>query len=228
MTVLESQDRVGGRLISVGFANGQFTEGGGGHFRINMPLVTGYVSTFGLPIVAMNDGSPDYLIDGRHGSATMAAPWPWDLHESERNVDLSSMLTSYFVPEGADFTTVLDPQWPDAVAADKFDGITVRDLLKTAGVSEAFAKLVAAQAGGFMLDVSVLGLLPDFAYHFGDRNLFRVKGAAGRSPRPTVRGNGSSTSPATSPAAPATPSSTCPARTPSTIWRGHRRSGRGS
>ena len=34
-----------------------------------------------------------------------------------------------------------------------------------------------------MLDVSVLGLLPDFAYHFGDRNLFRVKGGNELLPR---------------------------------------------
>jgi monoamine oxidase len=183
VTVLEAQDRIGGRLISVEYENGQFTEGGGGHFRLNMPLVTGYVSTLKLPIVAMNDGAPEYLIDGLRGNNTQLGRRPWDLLESERTVELSSMLTSYFVPLGADFTTVIDPEWPDAAAADKFDGFTVRELLADAGASDDFAKLVAAQAGGFTLEVSVLGLLPDFAYHFGDRNLYRVQGGNERIPR---------------------------------------------
>lgn len=37
--VIEYQNRVGGRLLSVPLKGGQFTEAGGGHFRSNMPLV---------------------------------------------------------------------------------------------------------------------------------------------------------------------------------------------
>ncbi|HEY1067500.1 MAG TPA: NAD(P)/FAD-dependent oxidoreductase [Pirellulales bacterium] len=176
VTVLEHQDRVGGRLLSVKFANGQTTEAGGGHFRPNMPLATGYISKFRLPIVAMNDGCPHFFLDGKHGDGVRLAERPWALHEAERNVELSSMLTRYLVPQGTDFTTVLDPAWPDPRTADKFDGMSVSEMLTQGGASPDFAKLVAAQGGGFMLDVSVLGLLPDLAYHFGDRNLFRIAG----------------------------------------------------
>jgi NADPH-dependent 2,4-dienoyl-CoA reductase/sulfur reductase-like enzyme len=40
VTVIEYQNRVGGRLLSLPLQGGQFTESGGGHFRAHMPRVS--------------------------------------------------------------------------------------------------------------------------------------------------------------------------------------------
>jgi monoamine oxidase/UDP-galactopyranose mutase len=40
VTVIEYQNRVGGRLLSLPLQGGQFTDAGGGRFRANMPRVS--------------------------------------------------------------------------------------------------------------------------------------------------------------------------------------------
>ncbi len=181
--VLEYQDRVGGRLISLPLKDGQFTEGGGGHFRTNMPLVCGYIGKFKLPLLSLNDGCPRYLVDGKVGDGTLTTPWPWDVRDDERNVDLSSLLARYLVQAGINLNTVLGAAWPDAATLDRFDKLTLRDLLQSVGASDAFIRLVDAHSAEATVDTAVLALLPDFAYHFADRNLFRIAGGNDRLPR---------------------------------------------
>ncbi len=181
--VLEYQGRVGGRLISVPFPGGQFTEGGGGHFRSNMPLVCGYINKFKLPLIAMNDGCPRYLVDGETGDGALTAALPWQLHAGERHVELPSCLIRYLVQDGIDFNTVLLSSWPDRATREKYDGMTLRGLLQRVGASDAFLKLVDAHSAEAAVETAVLALLPDFAYHFADRNLFRIAGGNERLPK---------------------------------------------
>lgn len=181
--VLEYQDRVGGRLISVPLKGGQFTEGGGGHFRTNMPLVCGYIQKFKLPLLSLNDGCPRYHVGGKTGDGALTTPWPWAVSDDERNVDLSSLLARYLVRAGINLNTVLDKAWPDPATLDKFDKLTLKDLLKSVGASDAFIKLVDAHSAEATVDTAVLALLPDFAYHYADRNLFRIAGGNDRLPR---------------------------------------------
>lgn len=181
--VLEYQDRVGGRLISVPLENGQWTEGGGGHFRTNMPLVCGYIHHFKLPILSLNDGCPRYHIQGQIADGSLTKPMPWALHDHERNVELSSMLTHYFVKAGINLDTVLTPQWPDPATLQTLDKVTLRGLLASQGASDAFIRMVDAHAAEATTDTAVLALLPDFAYHFANRNLFRIAGGNDKLPR---------------------------------------------
>ncbi len=181
--ILEYQDRVGGRLISLPLKDGQFTEGGGGHFRTNMPLVCGYIDKFKLPLIAMNDGCPRYHVDGKTGDGNLMAAWPWEMRADERNVDLSSLLARYLVRAGINLNTVLSPAWPDAATLDKYDKLSIKGLLESQGASDAFIKLVDAHSAEGMVDTAVLALLPDFAYHFADRNLFRIAGGNERLPQ---------------------------------------------
>ncbi|MBW3631532.1 MAG: NAD(P)/FAD-dependent oxidoreductase [Chloroflexi bacterium] len=176
VTVIEYQNRVGGRLISVALAGGQFTEAGGGHFRSNMPLVLEYLRRFDLPVISLNDGLPRYLIDGKTADAADLAAWPWDLAGAERGVSVSSNLNRYLYMSGLDTETVLDPGWPDAATLRRLDQLTLRDLVKDAGGSEAFLALLDAHGGTFTSRSPALGSMPDLAYHFGDQNLFRVRG----------------------------------------------------
>jgi monoamine oxidase len=174
--VIEYQNRVGGRLLSVPLKGGQFTEAGGGHFRSNMPLVLRYLRAFALPVMSMNDGLPRYLVDGKTAQASDLANWPWDLHEDERNLTVSSNLNRYLFRNGLDSVSVLDPGWPDAETLRRFDSLTVGDMIRQVGGSDAFLKLLDAHGGTFTSRSAAVGALPDLAYHFGEQNLFRVRG----------------------------------------------------
>lgn len=176
VTVVEYQDRVGGRLLSLPLPGGQTTEAGGGHFRANMPLVLEYLRRFALPVVSLNDGLPRYTIDGQTAQAADLANWPWDLTAAERNVTVSSNLNRYLFRSGLDTETVLHPDWPDAATLRRLDGVTLGELISAAGASAAFLKVLNAHGGTFTSADPALGSMPDLAYHFGDQNLFRIRG----------------------------------------------------
>jgi hypothetical protein len=129
VTVIEYQDRVGGRLLSLALPAGQFTEAGGGHFRSNMPYVLSYIRHFGLPVVSLNDGLPRYTVGGKQGDGAHLAGWPWDMAPDERGVTVSSSLNRYLYRAGLDTDTVLDSRWPDPETLARLDTITVGDLI---------------------------------------------------------------------------------------------------
>lgn len=180
--VVEYQPRVGGRLWSLPLEGGQFTEAGGGHFRANMPYVLSYVRHFGLPLLTLNDGLPRYFFDGKSADEARLEDWPWALHDSERNVTVQSLLNFYLYKSGFDTDTILDASWPDQELIRKYDHLTVGQLLKEAGCSDAFLKVVEAHGGTFATASPALGTLPDLAYHFGDEALFRIQGGNQRLP----------------------------------------------
>jgi monoamine oxidase len=183
VTVIEYQNRVGGRLLSVPLTDGQVSEAGGGHFRSNMPLVLNYIRRFQLPLVTMNDGLPRYIVDGKTAQAADLAGWPWALTAEERGVSVSSTLNRYLYLNGLDTETVLDPGWPDAETLRFLDGVVLGDLIRRAGGSEAFLAVLDAHSGTFTSRSPALGSVPDLAYHFGDQNLFRIRGGNDRLPR---------------------------------------------
>ena len=176
VTILEYQNRVGGRVLSVQLPDGQVSEAGAGHFRSNMPLALSYVRWFDLPIVSLNDGLPRYLVDGETANAANLADWPWPLTESERGVSVSSNLNRYLFLNGLNTNEVLDPAWPDQATMERFNDITLRDLVAQVGASDAFISLLDAHGGTFTSQSTALFALPDLAYHFGDQNLFRIRG----------------------------------------------------
>ena len=108
VTVIEYQNRIGGRLLSVPLKGGQFTEAGGGHFRSNMPYVLSYIRHFKLPVLSLNDGLPRYFVDGQFGTGADLASWPWPLSAEERNVSVSSSLNRYLFRAGLDTDSVLE------------------------------------------------------------------------------------------------------------------------
>lgn len=180
--VIERQDRIGGRLLSVPLGDGMFTEAGGGHFRSNMPYVLAYVRRFGLPLLSLNDGLPRYMIEGRTGEGSNPAGWPWALAREERNVTVPTMLNQYLYRAGLDTDTVLDSRWPDEGSLDRLGDVTLGDLIRGVGSSEVFCKLLDAHGGTFTSGSAALGTIPDLAYHFGDQNLFRIRGGNDRLP----------------------------------------------
>jgi len=181
--VLDFQNRVGGRLLSLPLKGNQTSEGGGGHFRSNMPLVMAYIHEFRLPLLTLNDGLPRYFVDGRSGDSARLDLWPWSLPSPERNVTVSSTLSRYLLAAGLDLDTCLRPDWPDPATRARLDDLTLGDLLRRSGASEGWLKLLNAHAGPGTTDGSMLAILPDLAYHFGDQNCFRIDGGNDRLPR---------------------------------------------
>lgn len=182
VTILEMQSRIGGRLLSLPLGDGMFTEAGGGHFRSNMPYVLHYIRQFDLPLLSLNDGLPRYLIGGQTGDGGHLAAWPWQLAPSERNVTLTSTLNRYIEAAGFNLDTVLGSRWPDPEAVEQLDHLTLSDLVRRAGASEGFVKLLNAHAGPFSSGAPALSMVPRAAYHFGDKNLFRIEGGNNRLP----------------------------------------------
>lgn len=183
VTVIEYQDRIGGRLLSVPLKGGQFTEAGGGHFRANMPYVLSYIRRFKLPLITLNDGLPRYFFDGKSAEASDLSRWPWDLNPQERRVSVASLLNTYLILNGLDTDTVLDANWPDPEAIQKLDNLTLAQLIQQVGGSDAFIQLLDAHGGTFTSSSPALGVIPDLAYHFGDQNLFRIQGGNDRLPQ---------------------------------------------
>lgn len=182
VTIIETQDRIGGRLLSLPLGDGMFTEAGGGHFRSNMPYVLNYITQFKLPLLALNDGLPRYLVDGQTGDAAHLAAWPWPLAPEERNVSVSSTLNRYLERVGFDTDTALDARWPDPDVMARLDNLTLSDLIRSVGASDGFCKLLNAHAGPFTTGSHALAMIPRVAYHFGDKNLFRIQGGNNRLP----------------------------------------------
>lgn len=181
--IIEYQNRIGGRLLSVPLKGGQFSEAGGGHFRANMPYVLSYIRRFKLPLLTLNDGLPRYLFGGKTADASDLSRWPWDLTPQERGVSVTSMLNTYLILNGLDTDTVLDANWPDEETIRRFDKMTLDQLIRQVGGSEAFIQLLDAHGGTFTSSSPVIGVIPDLAYHFGDQNLFRIQGGNDRLPK---------------------------------------------
>ncbi|AZB72733.1 flavin monoamine oxidase family protein [Synechococcus elongatus] len=191
VTVIEYQDRIGGRLLSVPLKGGQFSEAGGGHLRANMPYVLSYIRHFKLPLLTLNDGLPRYLFDGKTADAANLSRWPWGLTPQERRVGVASLLNTYLILNGLDTDTVLDANWPDAQAIQQLDNLTLAQLIRQVGGSDAFIQLLDAHGGTFTSSSPALGVIPDLAYHFGDQNLFRIQGGNDRLPKAMATAIGS-------------------------------------
>lgn len=183
VTVLEYQNRVGGRLLSLPLKGGQVSEAGGGHFRSNMPYTLNYIRAFGLPVLSVNDGLPRYMLDGKTGMAADPASFPWNLNAEERSVSVAASLNRYLFRIGLDTDTVLDARWPDPAMLAKLDNITLDELIRSAGASDAFCKILGAHGGTFTGGSQALSIIPDLAYHFGEQSVFRIAGGNERLPQ---------------------------------------------
>ncbi len=192
VTVIEWQDRVGGRLLSLPIGAGQVSEAGGGHFRANMPYVLHYLRQFRMPLIGLNDGLPTYHVKGRRIASANLANWPIPLNAEERGMTVAGNLWRYLIRAGLDTDTVLDAAWPrDLGMLDLLDRTTLGDLLQAQGASEAFLDVFDAHAGTGTRGGQALCNIPDLAYHFGDQAIVRVAGGNERLPQAMAAAVGS-------------------------------------
>lgn len=180
VTLIEYQNRIGGRLWSLPLKNGQFTEAGAGRFSSDMPLVVSLVRRYQLPLLTVNDGSPRYLINGQSADCFKLQEWPWALNEKEKLSTVSAILGHYLVSLGIDLDRVVTSQWPDESTIERLDNLTLGQLLNKAGASPAFLQILRAHGGSPYETASALAAIPSIAYHFNSKSYFRVAGGNDR------------------------------------------------
>ena len=185
VTILEYQDRIGGRLWSKQLPNGQFTELGAGHFSNDgMPLVNDLVDRYQLPRLEVYDGTPRYVMNGTDGASYQGnssdpTNWPaqWGLHASEMKTPLGPTLIGYLNKAGiTDLDMVLEASWPTPAAVAKYGNMKVKQLLIDQGASLGFINLLNTHLGSFAADGDVLDGLSSLVYFFYKKVFFRVEG----------------------------------------------------
>jgi|LakMenEpi03Aug12_release.lakeMendotaPanAssembly.Ray.scaffolds.fasta_scaffold189551_3 monoamine oxidase len=176
VTLIEYQNRIGGRLWSLPLENGQFTEAGAARFSSDMPLVVSLVRRYQLPLLTVNDGSPRYLINGQSADCFKLGEWPWALNDKEKLSTVSAILGNYLVSLGIDLDRVVTSQWPDEATIERLDNLTLTRLLNKAGASQAFLQILYAHGGSLYETASALEAMPTIAYQFNAKSYFRVAG----------------------------------------------------
>lgn len=188
VTMLEYQNRVGGRLWSKELLGGQFTELGAGHFANDgMPLVNALVDRYQLPRLEVYDGTPRYVmrdidvnnINSYQGDSSSPSAWPlqWGLNEDERLTPIGPTLIRYLNRAGiTNLDAALDASWPTAAAVTTYGNMTVKQLLQDQGASQGFINLLNVHLGSFAADGDVLDGLSSLTYFFYKKVFFRVQG----------------------------------------------------
>ena len=181
VTIIEYQDRIGGRLWSKQLpSGGQCTELGAGHFSANMPLVNSLIfERYGLKTFTLNDGFSRYLLGGYEANAHNLAAWPkqWGLYSSERNATLASTLATYLMKAGInDLSEILKPTWPNLAAVVRFGSKSVGKVLTEQGCSPGFLKLLDLHLGAPNSNADFLTTASSLAYFFNEKGFYRVQG----------------------------------------------------
>lgn len=174
VTILEYQNRVGGRIWSQTMRNGLIAEHGAGHFKSNMPHVFDLISRHKLPLVSLNAPLTRYQVDGKTADSASLFSWPWDLNAIERRVGVPTAVIRYFLAHGFNMHSVLADSWPSEEIFRRLDGITIGELLKTAGASDAFIQIFQAHIGEGGVNIGALSGLPNLAFHLSNENSYRI------------------------------------------------------
>ncbi len=182
VTMLEYQNRIGGRLWSKAMLGGQFTELGAGHFSYSMPLVNSLVDRYSLRRITINNGNPRYIMNGVEGNANNVQ-WPaaWGLNEIEQtnsieqNSTLAATVFLYLDSAGININEVLDSAWPRAAAVAQFGNTTIRQLLESQGASQGFIKLLNVHLGVPIADGDVLSGISNLVYFLNENAFYRLR-----------------------------------------------------
>lgn len=183
VTVLEYQDRVGGRVRSHEWPDQSVSEFGTTRFRGGMQLTYRYVRHFRLPVISLNDGLPGYFFAGEAATAANLAEWPWPLAPEERRVTIAASVNRYLARLNIDPDAVLDPNGPSKDLIARLDDVTLGDLLRPVGASEAFLGLLEAHVGAGLAEAPALAVLARLCCTFGCPVIYRIAGGNDRLPQ---------------------------------------------
>jgi monoamine oxidase len=151
VTVLEAQDRPGGRVQTVrhGFQRGGHAELGAIRIFDSHEFTLKYVSEFGLELRPYDTGTRAFHLQGKRFLPPPAGtPWPLQGLSAGEQPDPAARLGDYFGSGFAKLGDVFDPGWPGAFpTALELDGTTIDGYLASQGASATWRDWFFAQEG---------------------------------------------------------------------------------
>jgi monoamine oxidase len=153
VTVLEAQDRPGGRVQTWrhGFQRGGHAELGAIRIFESHEHTLKYVSEFGLELTPYDTGTRAFHMQGkRFLPPPPGKPWPLKGLSGGEQPDLAARLGDYFVSGFAKLGNIFDPGWPGAFpTALELDGTTMDGYMQSQGASATWRDWFYAQEGRF-------------------------------------------------------------------------------
>lgn len=159
VTILEARKIPGGRVKTlVDFDSGQYAEAGATAFPPSHTFTYGYATDFGLPLRPAFRAGLDTVADIRGNNfrinSTGPTNVPLPLTSKEQAAGVFGLISLYLESYMEAVGNPRKPNWPSADLS-AIDAVTLRQLLSSAGASDAAIDIVAAsQLGllGFGLD----------------------------------------------------------------------------
>jgi monoamine oxidase len=149
VTVLEAQDRPGGRVQTArdGFQNGGHAELGAVRITDVNEYTLKYVREFGLELTPYDAGTRAFHMRGRRFLAPPAGePWPLPGLTGGEQPDPSAKFPQYLGSGMARLGDLSDPGWPGSVpSARELDRTTIDGYLRAKGASRAWRDWFYAQ-----------------------------------------------------------------------------------
>ena len=151
VTVLEAQDRPGGRVLTVreGFHRGGHAEMGAIRIPESHEYTLKYVKEFGLELTPYDTGTRAFYLQGKRFLAPPAGtPWPLEGFAPGEQPDPSARLPQYLLSGFDKLGDVFDPGWPGAFpSALELDGTTLSGYMRSQGASDTWLDWLFAQEG---------------------------------------------------------------------------------
>jgi monoamine oxidase len=151
VTVLEAQDRPGGRVETEreGFRQGGHAELGAIRIFDSHEYTLRYVREFGLELTPYDTGARAFHMQGRRLLPPPAGrPWPLDGFAAGEQPDPAVRFGDYLGSGFAKLGDIFDPGWPGAFpSALELDGTTVDGYLQSQGASATWRDWFYAQEG---------------------------------------------------------------------------------
>jgi monoamine oxidase len=151
VTILEAQDRPGGRVQTVrhGFQRGGHAELGAIRIFESHEYVLRYVREFGLELAPYDTGTRAFHMQGRRFLPPSAGqPWPLNGFTAGEQPDPAVRLGDYFGSGFAELGDIFDPGWPGAFpSALELDRATIDGYMRSRGASATWRDWFYAQEG---------------------------------------------------------------------------------
>ena len=151
VTVLEAQDRPGGRVLTVrdGFQRGGHAELGAIRIPESHAHTRKYVNEFGLELIPYDTGTRAFYLQRKRFLAPAAGtPWPLKGFAPGEQPDPSARLPEYLLSGFDRLGDVFDPGWPGAFpSALELDATTLSGYMRSQGASETWLDWLFAQEG---------------------------------------------------------------------------------
>lgn len=179
VTILEGQERVGGRVFTLreGFEDGGFAEIGAIRIGSTHVGVLEYADALGLELDQFGDGEPLYYINGqRFVWEEGVTEWPIpEMTDEERKRSLDDLTGDYVYGNIDEFGEPVDGVFPAGVEA-KYDALTYAEYLLGRGASDGYLKLYATDQGVEIYTIGALAWMMAEAIDYDWVETYHIRG----------------------------------------------------